>query len=449
MGRLDIMPQSIFTEKDESIYKETSSDPLGMRVIWTFFGQKVFEQRLTTVATDIRNYTINLMNYAVLFDLDGEIEHYAITNGKKKEDVTLGILIMLEDILSFSLIEANEAAQPVIDMTGILGRWKGANRFNKEHQNPLIQINKNAGILKRQIGLGVNGRYKGPFINMGLINTDYNFRKLLQKWTEIKQTLSTWEEMKCLIDKYTTWIKAFISTKETLRTTNTMPSIFFKEVPSEIKASLVACFKDQQQLPKSIKEFWIDQLGFGQGASQAIYQAINLKDFNYQTAILQSKKALHDPKEITKIENISQIEPFLSNLQYAFDWVNYKKINQLDDQRLLSIAAEILNRGLTISPLLLYKIPRLRQLHTIIKEASPDTFWRRLLAYHTSVMKDRGAGPWLTIEHKKIRHYNSGNRPSILLKEYDFDDPPWQHSYYLYSVLNLKKGLTSPISSES
>ena len=57
---------TIFTEYDDSIAAEISRDPLGMQSIWTSFGQRIFEKRTTSVATDIRNYTINLFHHYVI-----------------------------------------------------------------------------------------------------------------------------------------------------------------------------------------------------------------------------------------------------------------------------------------------------------------------------------------------------------------------------------------------
>ena len=63
---------NIFTIPDPSIVQEGSVDPLGMQVIWTHFGQKIFANKLTTVATDIRNYSVNLLHLHVLDRLKNE-----------------------------------------------------------------------------------------------------------------------------------------------------------------------------------------------------------------------------------------------------------------------------------------------------------------------------------------------------------------------------------------
>lgn len=142
-----LLPNSVFTERDDSIFKETSSDPLGMRVIWTYYGQLIFNQKLTTVATDIRNYTVNLMNYSLLFQLDDILSHYASRHKVRKDDISLGLLIMLEDIITYSLIEGNEVTtnNNEVDLGGVLGSWKGQIRY-QENLNPVIKIDKNAGI---------------------------------------------------------------------------------------------------------------------------------------------------------------------------------------------------------------------------------------------------------------------------------------------------------------
>lgn len=42
-----------FTLPDPEISQESSVDPMGLQVIWTWFGQQVFQDKLTTVANDL------------------------------------------------------------------------------------------------------------------------------------------------------------------------------------------------------------------------------------------------------------------------------------------------------------------------------------------------------------------------------------------------------------
>ena len=51
---------NIFTIPDKNLISDGSVDPMGMQMIWTYFGQLIFHNKLTTVSTDVRNYSINL-----------------------------------------------------------------------------------------------------------------------------------------------------------------------------------------------------------------------------------------------------------------------------------------------------------------------------------------------------------------------------------------------------
>ncbi len=42
----------IFTIPDDTLITDGSVDPMGMQMIWTYFGQQVFQNKLTTVSTE-------------------------------------------------------------------------------------------------------------------------------------------------------------------------------------------------------------------------------------------------------------------------------------------------------------------------------------------------------------------------------------------------------------
>ncbi|MBK9733192.1 MAG: hypothetical protein IPO83_18210 [Chitinophagaceae bacterium] len=57
---------NIFTEPDGSIFSDGSIDPMGLRIIWTSMGNRIFGNRLNTISTDIRFFTLNLFNIPLL-----------------------------------------------------------------------------------------------------------------------------------------------------------------------------------------------------------------------------------------------------------------------------------------------------------------------------------------------------------------------------------------------
>ena len=99
----------IFTIPDDTLIKDGSVDPMGMQMIWTYFGQQVFQNKLTTVSTDIRNYTINLIHHLILHKFQQERNDYFVKARNhfpgytSDYDVKAGLLIFMEDILAYSL----------------------------------------------------------------------------------------------------------------------------------------------------------------------------------------------------------------------------------------------------------------------------------------------------------------------------------------------------------
>src|SRR5688572_15702300 len=56
----------IFTEPNDAIFSDGSIDPMGLRIIWTSMGNKIFGNRLNTISTDIRFFTLNLFHHSVI-----------------------------------------------------------------------------------------------------------------------------------------------------------------------------------------------------------------------------------------------------------------------------------------------------------------------------------------------------------------------------------------------
>ena len=60
--------------------------------------------------------------------------------------------------------------------------------------------------------------------------------------------------MKLLRNAFSNWIKTIILSRKAHN--KKIPSFKFQDVPDRIRKLLIACFKDKQQLPKSMEDFW-------------------------------------------------------------------------------------------------------------------------------------------------------------------------------------------------
>jgi len=61
--------EKFLTEYDDSLTGELNVDPLGQLVIWSSWGQDIFHSRITSIANDVRQYTLNLIHHSVLRQL--------------------------------------------------------------------------------------------------------------------------------------------------------------------------------------------------------------------------------------------------------------------------------------------------------------------------------------------------------------------------------------------
>lgn len=194
--------QDIFTIPDSNIVKVSTEDPLGLQAIWVPFGQAIFNNRITTISNDLRNYTLNLVNHYCIYKLSHEYADQ-FKNAKKKfngykndYDVKAGMLIFLENLYAFVMFL--EETDINIDKRGVLGISNAEKKYNEEGFNIEIVANSNDGVLINQINLGVNGRYKGPFVKIGFFNRQFNFNPTL--WEEVDSIIQNNKNLKLLTD---------------------------------------------------------------------------------------------------------------------------------------------------------------------------------------------------------------------------------------------------------
>ncbi len=105
-----------FTLPDPDITQESSLDPMGMQVIWTHYGQAIFQDKLTTVANNLRAFTFNLFHAHLINRLFQEHpEELAsakeqFTNWKTEVDIKTGLLIFLEDLVTWIFYDAQQSS---------------------------------------------------------------------------------------------------------------------------------------------------------------------------------------------------------------------------------------------------------------------------------------------------------------------------------------------------
>lgn len=430
-----------FTVPNDDLTKDGSVDVMGFQKIWTHFGQQIFDYKLTTVSFDIRNYTVNLLHYYLLFSLNQK----ELENAKEKfgiyntdYDVKAGLLIYLEDLLVYSLLKQRD--REGIQIAGLLGSYNGQRKLNDISTPIILEANGENGILKRQIQLGVNGRYKGPFMSMGLIHRDLSKNKN-GAWAEVEDVFNNWGEGKTLLEKLSLIIRRLL-----LSENEDYPTKYLDEVIDDnLLETYFQCFgifKPNEVLA----DFWMHQIGINEGASLAIYEVLGQSEevASSKEIIEKAKKAVLDPIEKEKLSKILKVEPLLTQCTYIFYLLTNPANSCLGDilPKVERIVKEMNLRD--VEPVT-KENERLKLLFDYVSQAKNNSgidakeLIRQIVLYHEDIMTERNGGVWVELNIEEIKHlYTFIDRIPI---ERILDNSHWYHNYYLGALNAILHGL--------
>ncbi len=445
-----------FTIPDPELIQESSVDPMGMQVIWTHYGQAIFRDRITTVANNLRVFSFNLFHAHLIHRLfqeyPEEMAHarQRFSAWKTELDVKTGLLIFLEDVVTWVFYDAQQqAAGKEFQGLGTLGLSKARMADNSENVIYLSAY-KNAGLLKRQLLLGMTGRYKGPMVQMGFFNRSFEIKHSQNKtWDNVEKLMQDWTEGMQLQNH----LLKLITLHLLQSTRKDYPQLAKAEMVAQplwhsIAQSYIACFGKKQQT-RALQEFWKDQLGLTSGASSALYHEIaKLKaDETVNRCQVFNAAAANtniDKSERDKLKAVIAVEPFLSHTEYLLRYLAQPGLKKLDEEtiaQLEHLRAEILNA----SHFDLHDAPaQLRKLHTDATSAGDMRTWiLTMLQYHKQVMQMRGGSVWCELnENNQFKHYFAPKLGEKLssITEY-LNEKPWLHSYYLETLQSIHAGL--------
>ena len=128
---------NIFTEYDKTLTIKHNIDPLGFQVVWTYFGQEIVQNKMTSVALNVRSYNINLFNHFVIHQIllnsHGLDIDKLITNQISLKEKIEKILVSLENILIWSWFKnrkdwTNEEKLGLLGTSKALIKWKDKNQ---------------------------------------------------------------------------------------------------------------------------------------------------------------------------------------------------------------------------------------------------------------------------------------------------------------------------------
>lgn len=452
------MIRGFFTLPDPSLSQDSSVDPMGIQVIWTELGQRIFQSRITTIANDLRIFTFNVFHHDVIYHLLLQYPDIKSRNKfsdwKTETDIKTGLLIFLEDLVThifYSALSNPDYDTEAIDSLGILGMTKVRREYAANTALLKLAASKKGGILKNQLNLGMTGRYKGPMMNMGYFTRSFEYLPEFEKDTQ--RIFKDWKAIHDLRYSLLKLLSDVIHDSKSKEFPTTSWSDLKGSKPqlmSEISELYLQCF-GQRKLEAAVGQFWQDKLGLNSGAAKALYNAVGnrIQESEIQHAA-HFKDALADPGlesgDKEHIEFILEIEPFLSHSEYLLRYLSQHQHKRLSDIEGELEALQHLIKSAT--PNSISEPGAASQRFEILKSAmlyGDNLFeWvKSVLTYHSKIMNQRGGHSWVDImDDQTFRHHFGPSLPlGINTVEKYSRSNLWYHTYYLETLRNIYRGL--------
>lgn len=452
--------EKFLTEYDDSLTGELNIDPLGQLVIWSSWGQSIFHSRITSIANDVRQYTLNLLHHSVMRQLMAD-EKLQTAGAMKKaypkkqaREFTAACLIHLENIYIYSMIGAEKKG---VMLTGVQGINKARLRWNTENNNPVVPFGHDGDseILTNQLALGTNGRYKSPMINMQFFSPEYCYDLPDNKhvWQAAEAFINSVPELKKLRAQALAYLKSLmlVSSKSELKPV-------WNKVPAALKNAYVKAFRDPETVGDYSQEFWLQRTELNKNAAGAIYQVLkqerkveqklSVAEVFSRAIRIAEKMPEIDEHERMALQHISRAEPFLALIDLMFSGLRRQSSqtlasfsqfwhqHKLTAQDLPQLAAKLQQDNGLLASLTGTPARRFQQLLTLASAPELEEQVRGLLAYHQALMATRGQFPWLILEGDNI----SLQVPPLQLNA-ERTKSDWVNRYYLPQFRHLLRGL--------
>lgn len=463
--------ENILTEFDERISSELNLDPLGLQVIWSAYGQKIFRNRISSISNDVRNYTLNLFNHWVTkciveddaVEPDKAVLHDKAFAGQGKNSLAFkqACLIYLENVFVFAMVEAEERAQRDVLTAGVLGISKARRRWQETKSQDQLRLffspDARAHVLVRQNSLGVSGRYKTPLVEMGFFDGSYDYAlpAARPQWQKAQALLfAAGKPLAPLLAK----VRAHVA--ELLAGERHGPEIGFSELPMDLKKAFVAAFRSPTHVGTYAQDFWLGVTELDQGAPGALYEVLKQEwraDGQLQMRpsaevfALAAKRPSLTKSERDKIERVRVLEPFLAELDLLFGVMLSAKSQPLaavlklwrglgrDEWTLHRLAADIEADAVMRAQMTGTAAERLDELLELARGNDGQQHVKRLLKYHEKLMAARGQSPWLRLLNGSELKIDVRTHP--LPKKDDRSVGAWVHQYYVPQFRNFLSGL--------
>lgn len=449
--------ENFLTSYDDTLTGELNSDPLGQLVIWSSWGQDIFHSRITSIANDVRQYTLNLLHHSVLRQLlADDTQHTAGAMksrypSKQMREFSMACLIHLENIYVYSML-ANEKSG--VTLKGVLGINKARPRWDAAEKNPQLFFGTGteSELLTNQFALGTNGRYKSPMMNMQFFTTDYCYDLPENKplWHETEAFIQSVKPLKKLRAAALAYLQSLmqVTHKRDLKPC-------YQNIPARLTRAYVDAFRHPEQVGDFSRGFWLARTGLDKNAAGAIYRVLDKHREDmpvsrvFALAVQQAEQMPEmDQNELLTLHHIRQAEPFLSLIELMFvglrrqssqtlaEFSQFWHARGLTAQDLPRMAAELCANNALLDSL--SGTPKARFLSLLRLATAPglDAQVEGLLRYHNDLMAARGQFPWLTLTGDSL----SLQVPPATL-DADRQNSDWVNRYYLPQFRHLLDGL--------
>ena len=419
----------IFTQYNDTIEKSIDVDPLGFGAIWTYFGQEIFQNKISSATFDIRNFNLNLLNHYIIKNLsinNEQIKDRILINPKETIEK---LLLILENMIVYSWyknqVKWGKSRKGLLGTSKAITKWTNSSNIEKSFN---INSNfKNLELLKNQKTTGVNGIYKGSFLAMfNDANKDRNLSKDYDKYFE---DIELYEEITELIDK-NKYLKALstdvieLFNQEEIEVAN-IPILRYANV-----------FLDHIEISNYMKNFWLKYLGFESQEAKLIYDKID-----FETSVEDIIKQVNSDYKSEKLENIISLEPKLNYYENLFYYLLQQDGLLVDDFEKKDAVRFDISFSDELEDIVESSVVKER-----LKELTNITNLNQFIQYHQNRIIERGDNrtPWVEIKDNKIKvtniNANSENIEEESLLEI-YKDKIWgDRFYYLYTVSSIKRG---------
>lgn len=472
----------VFTDYDDSVTGEAGRDPLGFQVIWSYFGQEIFGNHITSISNDLRNFTISLFHHWVVKSLVENntigIENTPFTETFESENTPFfktSVLVFLENLLIYTVLKMNSES---FASTGLLGFSNASRKWETQDENPLLLLHPSAGILSRQISLGINGRYKTPLAKCNLFDNNYNYliNDTSGNWNKVEEIFSNWKEAAALKKGLEECLHKILAKKIAYKEQLPLASIKkaypetgiqteedLKKIPiadlntvldnfSDLPKHYTSVFGKPEKWAPKVTGLWKDLLGLRSGAAGNLYTAIVKGKEDFKAILDKAHTEETDEKEKSKISHILTVEPLLSMVDYLFRLANSREVKTVTD-----IEKELEKRTVDLKQIVDHlELVELRDIVNGISNSIAKVRFQKLLEipaythetskliqslaeYHTLIMDFRGLFPWFSISKEGAIQHNAKMYSLSMLDKRKPSD--WLHSYYLDVLISLENDL--------